>query len=1048
MMQYLALVLLLVQGGEVDRHRNLGKAYYEQGQYPLAIEELTAVLDAETATARDYVNAAMAYLQNGEHDRALAAFTTAGQMAPDMIAVDFGLGVLYKRQLRYPLALEAFSRVAARDPNDPATWFNIGAVSASMNRTEEAEEAFENVIAMGYARAQNFYVSALFRRANILARRGEQEAARELFDEFQSLRDEIPNVSLTPTALENGRHGRIEIPVDVDPPGVASPAAIELEQWDELRFSESVCEQEPSLALGDIDGDGDTDVFVASPCGGTALYRNDGDGALTDIAEEAGLADVVELSGAAFADFDNRGFPSLFVWGDRGSRLYRNHDAKFERVTSEPELFDGARMAVPFDADNDGRIDLFVSQPDGGLALFRNLDEGRFAEVWRERTVDARGAAAADFDANGFMDVLVVTASDEAMVLWNEGGTLEPVAVSLGSSGSARARVDVIDLDHDGWLDVVATDEAGAATLVNRDGRLEGFPALRGWASLVPLDLDGDGYTSFLARDTRGRHSLVSYRGGERFGSRPIALPDGVSGAIAAVDRNVVAASANGFVRVFERAQPASPAWLTIALEGTRTNLQALGAVVEVKAGRFYQKHPYPGHPVTLFVGERDRLDVVRITWANGVIQNEVDVATRQRLVIEEAEQQTSSCPFLYVWDGEAFQFLTDVVGRAPLGEILPGGGVVEPHPDDYVRIPPGAMTAQDGRFVFQLTEELRELAAIDAVELLAVDHPSDVDVYANERFSAPPFDPFRLYAVRERPGPDVPEEVRHADGRYAPVTRHRIAGFAEEHALVLEAPDDDGPLWLFLTGWVYWPSSSSMKALDAHGSMTPLAPVLQVQSSSGEWITVIENLGLPSGMHRTLVADLTGKFRSRDRRVRIVSNFAVYWDRAFFGVPADGSDIVTRRLEPIEADLHYRGFSVVSLDDRDEPEHYDYGQIQRSAPWNAVSGRYTRYGDVLPLIERADGAMVVMAPGDEMTLALEARPLPPLEQGRSRTFFLHVTGWAKDQDPNTVSSRTVSPLPGDPSPLMRQYQTREVPALVTPLAPPKRGPGPRARSR
>jgi hypothetical protein len=219
---------------------------------------------------------------------------------------------------------------------------------------------------------------------------------------------------------------------------------------------------------------------------------------------------------------------------------------------------------------------------------------------------------------------------------------------------------------------------------------------------------------------------------------------------------------------------------------------------------------------------------------------------------------------------------------------------------------------------------------------------------------------------------------------------------------------------------------------------MAPQPPVLQVKDEHGRWVTVIDDLGLPSGIGRTLVADLAGKFRASDRRVRIVSNFAVHWDRAFFGNPDPSASVSTHTLEPSGADLHYRGFSVVSLENRDQPERYDYEHLRSAAPWNAVPGRYTRYGDVMPLVAEGDGAMVVMAPGDEMTLAFDADALPPPPEGGSRTFFVHVTGWAKDQDPNTLSSKTVGPLPGDD----RSYRTRHVPALVTPLAPPTSQPG------
>ncbi len=264
----LVLLAALAPADTLQSHRNLGKAYYEQGEYSLAVEELEKVLSLDGARGRDYFNAGMAYLQNQEEERALAAFETARQMEPGLVEVDFGLGVLQKRAQRFPLALQSFSRVAERDPDDPCVWFNIGSVSFSMRRMDDAEKAFQRVIAMGHARAQNFYVSALFRYASLLSRRGEQDEARKYFAEFASLRDVTPNISLTPTALENGRYGRVEVPMSPEPDRIEpapAPAPVTLTLGREL--SVTLCDREPALALGDFDGDGRTDVFVGSPAG-------------------------------------------------------------------------------------------------------------------------------------------------------------------------------------------------------------------------------------------------------------------------------------------------------------------------------------------------------------------------------------------------------------------------------------------------------------------------------------------------------------------------------------------------------------------------------------------------------------------------------------------------------------------------------------------------------------------------------------------------------------------------------------------------------------
>lgn len=379
-------------------------------------------------------------------------------------------------------------------------------------------------------------------------------------------------------------------------------------------------------------------------------------------------------------------------------------------------------------------------------------------------------------------------------------------------------------------------------------------------------------------------------------------------------------------------------------------------------------------------------------------------------------------------------------MGRAPLGEITPEGGLVTPNPDDYVRIAPGAMKARDdGRFVLQVTEELRELAFLDGVSLLAIDHPADVEVYTDERFHGPPFEGVRLHAVsgrraasaaRDGRGEDVLDRLRALDGGYVVPRGLGVPGIASEHALVLDAPPmESGPLVLLLSGFVYWPSSSSMRALATNEAIAPRPPSLQVEDGDGHFRTLVEDLGLPSGIDRTLVVPLDGAHR----RLRVVTNFAVFWDRAAFARPVELGPSEPWQLPLVSAELHYRGFSAVEREPGG-PERYDYDRLLAEPPWDAASGRYTRFGDVLELVREVDERLVVMAPGDEMTLVFEGAALPELPPGRERTFVLHVRGWAKDRDPNTRFSRSVEPLPvegDDPT------RSRRPPRLVPRLAPP-----------
>jgi tetratricopeptide (TPR) repeat protein len=990
----LLLFVLLQPADDLQRHRNLGKAHYERGEYSLAVSELEQAL----VSGRDHFNLGMAFLQDQQPDRALSAFATASQMEPGLIEVDFGLGVLYKRTLRYPLALESFQKVVDRDPGDPCTWLNIGAVSASMGERERAEEAFRRVLEIGYPRARNFYVSALFRRATLLAQRGEREAAQELFADFEKLRKETPNVALSETALENGRYARVEPPRSPAPPSLEEARAPDLA----TDILETGCGNGIGYALGDYDADGRIDVFVTVSCSENRLLRNVGGGEFEDVSQAAGLSGSRGGRGALFLDEENSGAPSLYVFGETGHHYYRSRNGRYQDVSRATGIAAAPApdIALARDFDNDGQLDLLLAGPGSRIEVQRNEGDGTFARgAVLAPPGPPRAVLAADFDEDGFPELFVVIDSGEALHYRNQAGELRTPPDSV--QGRAEAPLELEDFDGDGWLDVLPSD---GAVFWNRQGRFHWIDSDKARPEAEGSDLDGDGTIEKLVAGDDGTLRLLQARTARR------------------------------------------PAFLRITLEGRRTHRQAAGAVLELKAGRFYRKIVYPGYPLTVATGDRERLDVVRITWTNGIIQNLVDVSIGENLLVQEEDRQSSSCPFLYVWDGRGFRFLTDVVGRAPLGEVLPDGSVLTPYPEDTVRIPEGAMREKDGRIVFQITEELREQAYLDSVELLAVDHPRSVAVYANERFSSPPFESFRLYTVPKRMSPeaavnerqeDILGLLKEADFEYvSEFARDRVPGFAEEHAVGLTPPRlaEGSRLLLFLSGFVYWPSSSSMKALAGNDRLAAEPPRLQVKDPEGEWVTVIDDLGLPSGIDRTLVADLSRAFLSSDRRIRIVTNFAVYWDQAFFAEPAESVEVRTRSLPPIAADLHYRGFSEV-VREEGKPERYDYETLLPQPPWNAASGLYTRYGAVASLISSSDGRLVVMAPGDEATVVFDPSELPPLEGTHQRDYFLHITGWAKDQDPNTRSSRTVEPLPGDAKDGSDPLRTRSVPAIVPPLS-------------
>ena len=216
----------------------------------------------------------------------------------------------------------------------------------------------------------------------------------------------------------------------------------------------------------------------------------------------------------------------------------------------------------------------------------------------------------------------------------------------------------------------------------------------------------------------------------------------------------------------------------------------------------------------------------------------------------------------------------------------------------------------------------------------------------------------------------------------------------------------------LVLHGLVDWADGSTfLSAMQEQKDLT--FPYLQVKDAFGAWRTVIGDMGIPAGKPKTMAVDLTGKFLSTSREVRIVTNLCVYWDEIFL-VDNDAPPPVRLAAAPLlAADLHFRGFSKATIHpERKQPEQFDYDSVNATSMWNPTPGLYTRYGDVRPLLAEPDDRMVIMGSGDELVLRFGHAGLPSLPPAWKRDFLLLVDGWAKDADANTAFSQTVLPLP------------------------------------
>jgi hypothetical protein len=335
------------------------------------------------------------------------------------------------------------------------------------------------------------------------------------------------------------------------------------------------------------------------------------------------------------------------------------------------------------------------------------------------------------------------------------------------------------------------------------------------------------------------------------------------------------------------------------------------------------------------------------------------------------------------------------------------------------VRIPRGLLKARNGRYELRVTNELEEALFVDRLQLIAVTHPTDVEVYPNEGLNFPP-PQFKLYTTHgARPplaavddhGNDVLPRISRIDREYPDDFRlHKIRGFADEHTLTLTLPAGDRTR-LLLTGWTDYAWSSDNLAASQSGKSLSL-PALQVKDKQGQWKTVIENIGIPVGRPQTVIADLTGKFLSDSREVRIVTNMRIYWDQVLVDTSANDAPVRLTKLDPTVANLRWRGFSREYSADGRQPLGYDYNDISFTSPWKVMTGRYTREGDVRELLAASDDMFVISRPGDELSLSFAADQLPPLPRGWTRTFLLYADGFSKEMDINSASPDQIGPLP------------------------------------
>jgi len=1050
---------------KINRLRLKGMAQYDEENFDSAVKELRRAVELDPTHAFDHINLGLALMENNQLDEALVEFQEARRINPQYVHIDYNLGICYKRLGKYKEAAQWLAAAARKDSLEQAIWYNLGVSYKHLGKAEEAKKAFNRLLEIN-----PHNISAHYNLMRIALEQNDKENYRREMAIFRKLKKMKPPSDL-PSNLEICRYSyMIDLKDALPPPkpytSFGRKVAVRFrdvtEKYGFSRKAYSVTRTGDSIAafggiaVRDVDGDRYPDVLLYGPVsdciGLTGLYSNIEGTKLVKSKTGPAPAKLKGATACFFCDYDNDDNVDIVCLRRGSNRLFHNNGRNgFADLAGTSGISDGdwSVALVVRDFDNDGDLDFLVADRSdssgsgtGSLKMFRNNGQGTFSEIAGQKQLkitDGKplGAAALDFDEDNDSDLAIFGSTRTYLFANKLWAPFEERAEKSGLYQAASYGWPA-DCNNDGFLDIlIRSVDGGSLYLLINDGT-EHFRKESEWQGRgggdVPVaaawcDFDNDGFQDLLIGDSKGIR-LIRNPGREdrKDISAEVGLEEGMPVVALATadldqdsDADIIVLGLSG-IRIYENDGGSANNTVRVELRGEMNNRDAIGTKVELKAGRFYQKRELDRPYACFGIGNVERVDIVRIWWPNNVIQNEHDIKADSTVKILEKPAMMGSCPYVFAFDGRTYRFCTDALDNSPIGFPESPGNWFPPDGDEYVTIPDGFLREDEGKVKLCLTEDLREIAYIDQVILYTVDLPEGTRLLTNETFhSNPPS--FELYAfpesliiapVLDKYGRDVTEKIRAKDGiAYSDIKNTGYLGFTEPYYLTIELGDIALPdrLYLVVSGWVEWESSSSTVAVWQNPNIKGIPPYLQAKNKDGEWVTIMPEMGYPPGWYKTTVIDLNGKLPTGCSALRIVSSMAIFWDEvALAGSPSVPAELGPG-VKPVYANLEWRGYSR-EVTGRKGPRPVDFlwENPEQSSSWFIQEGYYTKYGRVDELVENRDGKYVVMNHGEALKLEFEVKKAAPA--GLKRRYLLYVAGWCKDGDPNTLFATTVGPLP------------------------------------
>ena len=1060
------------------RPNNLGVAYMNQQKGEDALAQFKLAIAADPTLAVPHMNAGIVLLVLQRLPESKAELDKAAKIDSTNPRVWYNLGLLERGQSNCDGSIAAFEQVVKLDPNSADGYYFLGSCYLEKQNFAKAADEYREAI-----RLNNMHPSAEFGLARALQRGGNPAEAKVHLARFEHITHEKLGPVMAPTYGDQGAYSLAQeiksasppvgpmIPITFTPlplPGISlgdNPAAahaipiwppgggmclIDLEgkgkpdlivlgEGDsaishyrhtatgsfELASAEKLGLTAKghaiACAVGDFDNDTYPDLAVAMT-DRVILYRNNGDNTFTDVTEKSGIAQLNHPAGLTFIDFDHDGDVDLFVTGsDRETEssstpnvLWRNNGNQTFTEWTTPTALGGkgqTTSAILSDLNNDRAVDFAVAG-DEGVTLYFNPREGNFLAQPLYPKGDlppAVGLTILDFNKDGWMDIAVTHSGAPGLSLWKniDGKHFERVPLPITDAKQAWG-VTAVDVDNDGWIDLAAVVETpqGNRLRVLRNkgnGSFEDATAALGLEKpltstargVVALDADGDGDADLLVSTLNGAPILLRNDGGNKNHS------------------------------------------FLIDLQGNADNKTAIGTKVEVFAGGLWQKWEIPGASgylgqgpgnILAGLGDWDQPVIVRMLWPTGVPQDELNIAVKDLkgpIDVKELDRRGSSCPVVFAWNGEKYEFITDTIGAAVIGHWVSPYAHNIPDPDEWVKVEGAQLKPKDGYLSLRLGEPMEEVNFVDQARLVAIDHPANSEVFPNERFkNDPPFSEAKtIFTAESHPvvaawdanGNNVTAVVGKVDHQYVrDFTNLPYAGFANTHTMTLDlGPWSPGkPLRLLMHGFIEYFSATSLYSAWQAG-LSPISPYVEAQMPDGSWKKIVDDMGFPAGLPRTIITDLTGHMPPGATRIRITTNLQIYWDQILVSNEADQPTLVKETEVPLaSASLAFRGYprQVDGATPGDLTYHYE--EASATGPFVRQRGPYTHYGDVTPLLKAIDDHFVIFGSGEDIDVEFDARSLPPLPAEWKRDYFFYANGFVKDMDYYEAMPFTVAAMP------------------------------------